>query len=132
MHVLNVADGCMPANRATGSAAEIEEERRLLDVAMTRARDELNLWVPQRFHVAQQRAWGDRHLDALRSRYLPPESLLHFEQGVPAAQAAPQAASDSGQAEAQFDLGAALRGSWPSSEGSHKAPGAADPGQNPG
>jgi hypothetical protein len=38
VHVLNVVDGCMPADLATGSAAEIDEERRLLYVAMTRAR----------------------------------------------------------------------------------------------
>ncbi|MEO6745230.1 MAG: ATP-dependent helicase, partial [Caldimonas sp.] len=37
VHVLNAVDGCMPADMATGSAAQIEEERRLLYVAMTRA-----------------------------------------------------------------------------------------------
>ena len=41
--VLNVVDGCMPSDMATGSAAEIEEERRLLYVAMTRARHHLHL-----------------------------------------------------------------------------------------
>jgi DNA helicase II / ATP-dependent DNA helicase PcrA len=35
--VLNVVDGCMPSDCATGTSAEIEEERRLLYVAMTRA-----------------------------------------------------------------------------------------------
>ena len=38
VYVLNVVDGCMPSDMATGSAAEIEEERRLLYVAMTRAK----------------------------------------------------------------------------------------------
>jgi DNA helicase II / ATP-dependent DNA helicase PcrA len=37
--VLNVVDGCIPSDLATGSDAEIEEERRLLYVAMTRARE---------------------------------------------------------------------------------------------
>ena len=36
--VLNVVDGCIPSDLATGSDAEIDEERRLLYVAMTRAR----------------------------------------------------------------------------------------------
>ena len=45
-----------------GSAEEIEEERRLLYVAMTRARHHLQLLVPQRFHVTQQAVRGDRHL----------------------------------------------------------------------
>jgi DNA helicase-2/ATP-dependent DNA helicase PcrA len=79
VHILNVVDGCMPADMATGHAAEIEEERRLLYVAMTRARDRLDLWVPQRFHVTQQRVLGGRHLYALRSRFIPAELLMHFE-----------------------------------------------------
>ena len=54
MSVLNVVDGCIPSDMATGSAAEIEEERRLLYVAMTRARHHLHLLVPQRFYVTQQ------------------------------------------------------------------------------
>lgn len=80
VNILNVVDGCMPADLATGSAAETEEERRLLYVGMTRAKDHLNLLVPQRFHVTQQRRFGDRHLYALRSRFLPPEVLPWFEQ----------------------------------------------------
>jgi DNA helicase-2/ATP-dependent DNA helicase PcrA len=79
VHVLNVVDGCMPADVATGHTKEIEEERRLLYVAMTRARDELTLWVPQRFYVTQQRALGDRHLYALRTRFVPDELLALFD-----------------------------------------------------
>ena len=37
--VLNVVDGCIPSDLGTGTTAEIEEERRLLYVAMTRAKD---------------------------------------------------------------------------------------------
>jgi len=40
---------CLPSDLGTGTSAEIEEERRLLYVAMTRAKDQLNLIVPQRF-----------------------------------------------------------------------------------
>src|SRR5204862_3520573 len=47
--VLNVVDGCIPSDLGTGASEEIEEERRLLYVAMTRARDDLHLVVPQRF-----------------------------------------------------------------------------------
>jgi DNA helicase-2/ATP-dependent DNA helicase PcrA len=93
VHVLNVVDGCMPADLAVGQRDELEEERRLLYVAMTRARDELTLWVPQRFYVTQQRTWGDRHLYALRSRFVPDELLPLFEAGgpEPAGRSAPQA-----------------------------------------
>ena len=39
-------------------------------VAVTRARDELHLIVPQRFFVTQQQKRGDRHLYAQRSRFV--------------------------------------------------------------
>jgi DNA helicase-2/ATP-dependent DNA helicase PcrA len=71
--VLNVVDGCMPADVATRDAAEVEEERRLLYVAMTRARRHLHLMVPQRFHVTQQARYGDRHLYGGLSRFVTPE-----------------------------------------------------------
>jgi len=70
VHVLNVVDGCIPSDLGTGSTHEVEEERRLLYVAMTRARDELHLVVPQRFFVTQQHKLGDRHLYAQRSRFI--------------------------------------------------------------
>src|SRR5439155_27082998 len=54
VYVLNVVDGCMPSDMATGSADEIEEERRLLYVAMTRAKRQLTLLMPQPFYVTQQ------------------------------------------------------------------------------
>ena len=79
VHVLNVVDGCMPADLATGRASEIEEERRLLYVAMTRARDELQLWAPQRMHVTAQHALGDRHVTTGLSRFIPPALLAHFD-----------------------------------------------------
>src|SRR5262245_49449072 len=57
--VLNVVDGCIPSDLGTGTTAELEEERRLLYVAMTRAKDELHLIVPQRFFAHQQNAHGE-------------------------------------------------------------------------
>ncbi|MBK9134231.1 MAG: ATP-dependent helicase [Betaproteobacteria bacterium] len=83
VHILNVVDGCLPADMAVGQREELEEERRLLYVAMTRARDELTLWVPQRFYVTQQRAFGDRHVYALRSRFVPDELLPLFDTASP-------------------------------------------------
>jgi DNA helicase-2/ATP-dependent DNA helicase PcrA len=70
VHVLNVVDGCIPSDLGTGSTHELEEERRLLYVAMTRARDELHLVMPQRFFVTQQTKRGDRHLYAQRTRFI--------------------------------------------------------------
>jgi len=113
VHVLNVVDGCLPADMATGHRAEIEEERRLLYVAMTRAKDELTLWVPQRFHVTQQRAWGDRHLYALRSRFIPDALLPQFDVVLPAPPSgeADDADMDPAQ-EPEIDLSACLRQAW--------------------
>src|SRR5208337_1589478 len=85
--VLNCVDGCIPSDLATGSSEEIEEERRLLYVAMTRARDELALIVPQRFYVHGQPKNGDRNVFASRTRFIPPPLLKHFDgQTYPAAQ----------------------------------------------
>jgi DNA helicase-2/ATP-dependent DNA helicase PcrA len=79
VHVLNVVDGCIPADVAQG-AQELEEERRLLYVAMTRARDHLHLIVPQRFYVTQQAVRGDRHLYAGRTRFITAAEARGFEQ----------------------------------------------------
>ena len=73
-----LGDGCIPSDRATGTSEEIEEERRLLYVAMTRAKDELDLIVPQRFFTHQQAKLGDRHLYASRSRFIPDSILRSF------------------------------------------------------
>jgi DNA helicase-2/ATP-dependent DNA helicase PcrA len=79
VHVLNVVDGCVPSDMSTGTAEEVDEERRLLYVAMTRAKDHLHLMVPQRFYVHQQQASGDHHVYAARSRFLPDAILPLFE-----------------------------------------------------
>jgi DNA helicase II / ATP-dependent DNA helicase PcrA len=78
--VLNCVDGCIPSDLATDSTPEIEEERRLLYVAMTRAKDHLHLIVPQRFFAHQQRSNGDRHMYAVRTRFIPNTILDYFEQ----------------------------------------------------
>jgi DNA helicase-2/ATP-dependent DNA helicase PcrA len=86
--ILNVIDGCLPADLATGSAAAVAEERRLLYVAMTRARQQLQLMVPLRFHVSGQHRLGDRHLYGGLSRFIPPEVAALFERVAPPAEAA--------------------------------------------
>jgi len=80
--VLNVVDGCIPSDMSTGSADDIEEERRLLYVAMTRAKEHLQLVVPNRFFIRQQAQMGDRHVYAQRTRFVTLAMLKHFEEAV--------------------------------------------------
>jgi DNA helicase-2/ATP-dependent DNA helicase PcrA len=68
--VLNVSDGNFPSEFATGKPEMIEEERRLLYVAMTRAKQSLSLIAPLRYHVTQQRRDGDKHVYGARSRFM--------------------------------------------------------------
>lgn len=79
VHILNVVDGCIPSDMSTGNDEEIEEERRLLYVAMTRAKDHLHLMLPQRFYTHQQTTYGDRHVYASRSRFIPEAIVELFE-----------------------------------------------------
>jgi DNA helicase-2/ATP-dependent DNA helicase PcrA len=109
--VLNVVDGCIPSDMATGSMEEIEEERRLLYVAMTRAMDQLCLIVPHRFYTRQQSRHGDRHLYAARSRFISVAIVDRFD-----CRSWPPAGATSGPVTRAgtpvVDLGARLRGTW--------------------
>ena len=77
--ILNVADGCIPSDMATGSPQQIEEERRVLGVAMTRAKLHLHLIQPLRFFRSQQPRYGDAYMFAPRSRFIPDALLDLFE-----------------------------------------------------
>lgn len=108
--VMNVVDGCIPSDLGVGTSDEIEEERRLLYVAMTRAKDDLHLMVPQRFFTHGQSATGDRHVYAARTRFIPNALLGRFERT-----AWPIAAPDAARAASQgprIDVRARMRGMW--------------------
>lgn len=108
--VLNTVDGCIPIDLGVGSKEDIDEERRLLYVAMTRAKDGLHLIMPQRFFVHGQAARGDRHVYASRSRFIPASILGAFEQ---TSWASVQAKDDPRrQPQVRVDLGARMRDMW--------------------
>ena len=70
VYVLNVSDGNFPSEFSTGKPEMIEEERRLLYVAMTRARNELHLCAPLKYAVTQQPKVGDAHVYGAKSRFM--------------------------------------------------------------
>ncbi|MGD9407827.1 MAG: ATP-dependent helicase [Gammaproteobacteria bacterium] len=111
VYILNVADGNFPSEFATGRPELIEEERRLLYVAMTRAKSELHLLAPLRYFVPQQRRLGDRHVYGARSRFLPDSVMARFQKVFHGPGhsdgAGPPAASDT-----IVDAGARLREMW--------------------
>ena len=68
--LLCVSDGSFPSEFSTGKPELLDEERRVLYVAMTRARQSLDLIAPLRYHVTNQRKNGDRHVYGARSRFI--------------------------------------------------------------
>jgi DNA helicase II / ATP-dependent DNA helicase PcrA len=111
VYVLNVVDGCMPSDLGAGTSAELEEERRLLYVAMTRAKDDLHLVVPQRFFTHGQRSQGDRHIYASRTRFIP-EKLLGLFERTNWPLASPGLAARSPTQAPRIDIRARMRGMW--------------------
>ncbi len=109
VYVLNVVDGSIPSDMATGTPQEIEEERRLLYVAMTRARDFLYLLQPHRFYT-RGRPDGDFHVYVPRTRFIPGELAVLFERQVKGERAV--AGTDGGSQTAGVDVRARLREMW--------------------
>jgi DNA helicase-2/ATP-dependent DNA helicase PcrA len=78
VHVIHAADGMIPSDMATGDEERIEEERRLLYVALTRARDALYVYFPLRYH-RRNHGYEDRYHHAQITRFLPEEVRGLFE-----------------------------------------------------
>ncbi|MBI4524354.1 MAG: ATP-dependent helicase [Deltaproteobacteria bacterium] len=110
VYVLNVADGNFPSEFSTGRAELIEEERRLLYVAMTRAKRELHLIAPLRYYVTQQPRRGDAHVYGARSRFISPAVLAQLEEVTwPDSEIEPAAPKNEGT---RLNLAQRLRGLW--------------------
>ncbi len=109
--VLNVSDGNFPNEYAAGKPEAIEEERRLLYVAMTRAKNELDLISPLKYYVTQQPRMGDAHVYGARSRFLTPGVMAAFDALVwPPAEQAPEHVA--AKPLPRVDVAARLRGLW--------------------
>jgi DNA helicase II / ATP-dependent DNA helicase PcrA len=103
VYVLNVTDGSFPSEFSTGSAELVEEERRLLYVAMTRAKRSLDLIAPLKYYVTQQSRLGDRHVYGAKSRFLTKDVMACLEQ---------RPWDEYGDSNPPLDVGKKLRAMW--------------------
>ena len=103
--VIGAADGAFPLARAAWRPEDVEEERRLLYVALTRARDELCVSWPMASYASR---WGSAYDVAQLSRFLTPEVQALMERVTPAADAEPEAPAP--EPAGGLDLRAVLRG----------------------
>jgi DNA helicase-2/ATP-dependent DNA helicase PcrA len=108
VHVIHAADGMIPSDLSTGDDEELEEERRLLYVALTRARDALHVTYPQRYY-RRPRGLEDPHARSQRSRFLAEEVLAHFDVRGPEAVELPEAV---GAVRGVAEVDAFLAGLW--------------------
>jgi DNA helicase-2/ATP-dependent DNA helicase PcrA len=107
VHVIHAADGMIPSDMATGDDDEIEEERRLLYVALTRARDALHVYRPMRYY---RKPRGDPHSYSQLSRFLEPAEVRStFEEIGPRVDASDADIVDLSGA---VDVDAYLAGLW--------------------
>jgi DNA helicase-2/ATP-dependent DNA helicase PcrA len=111
VYVLNVADGNFPSEFATGKPEMIEEERRLLYVAMTRAKQSLSLIAPLKYHVTQQRRDGDKHVFGARSRFMS-DALLETMQGSFHGRNEGSAARQMPRSDKRLDVASRMREMW--------------------
>jgi DNA helicase-2/ATP-dependent DNA helicase PcrA len=110
VYLLNLADGNFPSEFSTGNAGQIEEERRLLYVAMTRAKRELHLIAPLKYYLPQQTRRGDAHVYGAQSRFMTRAVMARLAQTTwppaEAAEAVPKANAP------RVDVAGRLRGMW--------------------
>jgi DNA helicase-2/ATP-dependent DNA helicase PcrA len=71
VHIIHASDGNIPSDMSLGSAEEVEEERRLFYVALTRARDTLVVSYPLRYYF-RRNSLDDAHSYGQPSRFLAP------------------------------------------------------------
>jgi DNA helicase-2/ATP-dependent DNA helicase PcrA len=90
--VIHASDGNIPSDMATTDAWQIEEERRLFYVALTRAKDFLEVCFPLKYYVKKRGGTTDRHTYAQLTRFLPPAIVEKFERVSLASEAQPDEA----------------------------------------
>ena len=111
VRIIHAADGMIPSDMATGDTATIEEERRLLYVAMTRARDRMEIYFPLRYY-RRPRGRDDAHGYAQLTRFIPQEIRGNFDSIAPASQAASEDTDGRGVRSGHVAVDAELQKLW--------------------
>jgi DNA helicase II / ATP-dependent DNA helicase PcrA len=87
VHLPHLVDGALPSDMALGDPGGLAEEHRLFYVALTRARDQLYMYVPQRVHY-HRRGRDDRYGFGQLTRFLHPGALAACDRATAAPPAA--------------------------------------------
>ncbi|MCG2633074.1 ATP-dependent helicase [Bradyrhizobium sp. WYCCWR 13023] len=77
--VISAMEGCIPSSKCANED-EIEEERRLFYVAMTRARDRLEIFLPRRYFQVRGQSIPAANVYCRPSRFILPGLANFFEQ----------------------------------------------------
>jgi DNA helicase-2/ATP-dependent DNA helicase PcrA len=113
VYLLNFADGNFPSEFSTGKPALLEEERRLLYVAMTRAKQNLHLIAPLKYYVTQQSRSGDKHVYGAKSRFLSHAIMTTLRPvGWPTHPSSSQRERNSDHSQARMDIKERMREMW--------------------
>jgi DNA helicase II / ATP-dependent DNA helicase PcrA len=83
VHLPHLVDGALPSDMALGDPGGLAEEHRLFYVALTRARDQLYMYAPQRLHY-HRRGRDDRHGYGQLTRFLKPAALAACDRATAA------------------------------------------------
>lgn len=110
--VLNVVDGNFPNEFSGGKPELIEEERRLLYVAMTRAKQDLHLVSPLKYYITQQPRHGDKHVYGAKSRFMSEAFLSTLDNVGWPAQSVDYTLKTASDAQRVVDVKEKMRAMW--------------------
>ncbi len=113
VYVMHVSDGTFPNEFATGSKVSMEEERRLLNVAMTRPKNRLILLNPLKYFVPQQSKYGDNHVYGTKSRFLTENVMQYIDLDV--YESSPTQPKELKRSNVKVDVKSRLRATWATS-----------------
>lgn len=108
VYMIHAVDGIIPSDLSTGDVAAIEEERRLLYVALTRAKDDLYVTMPLKYYFTKHKR-GDGHAYAQLTRFVDKAALGLFDQVDLSAEGQADGAPG---VSARVDVRASIQGRW--------------------